>query len=57
MADFEDPLDMASGEKKGVKVEAEVSSLSGWMKNVGLETHSGYVHGSEEDDEFSMCSA
>ena len=54
LADFRDPSDVAGGGEKGIKVEAEVSRLSGWMENTGLETDFGYMHGRGEDDEFSM---
>lgn len=41
LADFGDLSDMADGEEKGVKVEADISSLSGWVESTGLERDLG----------------
>lgn len=48
MADFGGPSDMAGGGEKGIKVEAEVSSVRVWMENRYLGTDVGYVHGYRE---------
>lgn len=39
---------MAGGGEKGIKVEAEVSSVRVWMENRYLGTDVGYVHGYRE---------
>ena len=59
MADFGGPSDMAGGEEKGMKVEAEVSSLSAWMENRHLhiwEQMWGVCMGAGRRGSTCMCS-
>lgn len=41
LVDFGDLLDMVDGEEKGVKVEVDIFSLSGWVESIGLERDLG----------------